>query len=147
MLHYTFSLISEKTSHIHSHEYLCRATASINDDFQNVLQYSIRRKKRDCQGHSHEYLCRATASISVDFQNVLQYSIRRKKRDCLRHSHECLCRATASISVDFQNVLHYSIRRKKRETARGTLFFFLVLLSGFEPELMVPKTIVLSITP
>lgn len=47
MLQYTFSLISEKTCHINSYEYLCRATASISVDFQNVLQYSIRRKKRE----------------------------------------------------------------------------------------------------
>ena len=56
MLHYTFSLISEKTCHIHSHEYLCRATASISVDFQNVLHYSIRRKKKRLLTHSLFFL-------------------------------------------------------------------------------------------
>ena len=123
MLQYTFSLISEKTCHINSHEYLCRATASISVDFQNVLQYSIRRKKRETARGTLMIICvvlpRVWASI---FKICCITAYAEKKRDCLGHSHDYLCRATASMSVDFRDVLHYSIRRKK-ESALSTFFF------------------------
>ena len=124
MLHYAFFLISEKTCHSHSHDYLCRATASMSVDFQNVLHYNIRRKKkRDCLRHSHDYLCRATASISVDFQNVLQYSIRRKKRETAYALSWIFVSCYREYKRRFSKCAAIQHTQKKKRVLTHSLFF------------------------